>query len=149
MRMGDSDELALLEPAAFIPTATTGFPNPAANHIETPLSLDELLIRRPTATFFLRMEGDALVGDGIHPGDILIVDRALRPAVGDVAILVVAGALLARHYEPTPYGVLYLTATHPDVRPLRIEGEMACEVWGVVTYVIHGVRQRRPQAAQN
>ncbi len=44
--------------------------------------MNELLVKRPAATFFVRVEGDSMVGAGIREGDLLVVDRSLRPAGG-------------------------------------------------------------------
>lgn len=42
-----------------------GFPSPAEDHIEATLSLDELCIRHPAATYLLRAAGDSMQGAGI------------------------------------------------------------------------------------
>ena len=63
-----------------------GFPSPAEQYHEPPLDLNELLVKRPAATYFVRVEGESMIGEGIHDGDLLVVDRSLRPASGDVII---------------------------------------------------------------
>ena len=68
-----------------------GFPSPAEQYQEPPLDLNELLVKRPAATYFVRVEGDSMVGAGISNGDLLVVDRSLRPADGDVIIASVDG----------------------------------------------------------
>ena len=45
--------------------------NPADDYVEKTLDLNELLIKRPAVTFFVRVEGDSLLGVGIHPDDTL------------------------------------------------------------------------------
>ena len=35
-----------------------GFPSPAEQYVERPLDLNELLVARPAATYFVRAEGD-------------------------------------------------------------------------------------------
>ena len=50
------------------------------------LDLNELLVKRPAATYFVRVDGDSMIGAGISDGDLLVVDRSLRPADGDVII---------------------------------------------------------------
>lgn len=46
-----------------------GFPSPAEQYQEPPLDLNELLVKRPAATYFVRVEGDSMVGAGISDGD--------------------------------------------------------------------------------
>ena len=72
-------------------SVVAGFPSPAEQYQETPLDLNELLVKRPAATFFVKVQGDSMIGDGIRDGDLLVVDRSLRPASGDVIIACVDG----------------------------------------------------------
>ena len=72
-------------------SVVAGFPSPAEQYLEPPLDLNELLVRRPAATYFVRVQGDSMVGAGISDGDLLVVDRSLRPADGDVIIASVDG----------------------------------------------------------
>ena len=72
-------------------SVVAGFPSPAEQYLEPPLDLNELLVKRPAATYFVRVEGDSMVGAGISDGDLLVVDRSLRPADGDVIIASVDG----------------------------------------------------------
>ena len=72
-------------------SVVAGFPSPAEQYQEPPLDLNELLVKRPAATYFVRVEGDSMVGAGIRDGDLLVVDRSLRPADGDVIIASVDG----------------------------------------------------------
>ena len=63
-----------------------GFPSPAEQYVERPLDLNELLVARPAATYFVRAEGDSMEGAGIRSGDLLVVDRSLEPVNGSVPI---------------------------------------------------------------
>lgn len=54
----------------------SGFPSPAADYLELPLSLDQLLVEHPSSTWFGRTAGRSMEGVGIYDGDILIIDRA-------------------------------------------------------------------------
>ncbi len=66
----------------------TGFPSPAEEWIEPSLKVENLLIVHPSTTFFMRVAGDAMVGIGIHEGDIVVVDRALAPADQQVIVAI-------------------------------------------------------------
>jgi len=61
----------------FLVPVSAGFPSPADDYIENSLDLNKHLIKHPAATFFVRVKGDSMINAGIHPGDILIVDRSL------------------------------------------------------------------------
>ena len=122
------------QPAAQRPNAA-GF-GPQDEYAERGIDLNEQLVRNKPATFFMRVNSDAMIGDGIHVGDIVIVDRSLEAKNGKIIIAVVDGELLIRKLE-TGGGRQRLVATK-GLAPLEI-GEGALRVWGVVTYVIHNV----------
>ena len=58
-------------------TVQAGFPSPAQDYTEKTLSLDELCVRTPAATFFVRASGTSMEKAGIHDGDVLVVDRSM------------------------------------------------------------------------
>ena len=62
------------------------FPSPADNYKEKNLDLNELLIKQPEATFFVKASGDSMIGAGIHDGDMLIVDRSITASDGRIVI---------------------------------------------------------------
>ncbi|HET8709440.1 MAG TPA: S24 family peptidase [Candidatus Saccharimonadales bacterium] len=69
----------------------SGFPNPAADHITSDdrgmaMSLNRLLIRNPSSTFFFRLRGRSWQEQGIFDGDIAVIDRAVRPKPNDLIV---------------------------------------------------------------
>ena len=63
----------------FAEAVSAGFPSPAQDYVEQELDLNQLCIKHPCATYFVRVQGDSMQDAGIHPGDILVVDRSLMP----------------------------------------------------------------------
>ncbi|MBN1290857.1 MAG: translesion error-prone DNA polymerase V autoproteolytic subunit [Candidatus Latescibacteria bacterium] len=120
----------------FTESVPAGFPSPADDYIDDKLDLNSYLIRHPAATFFVRADGDSMVDAGIHHGDILIVDRALKPVDKSVVIAVLDGELTVKRLRKTN-GELLLIPDNGAYEPLRIGAEMNCEIWGVVTTAIH------------
>ena len=86
-------------------SVVAGFPSPAEQYLEPPLDLNELLVKRPAATYFVRVEGDSMSGAGISDGDLLVVDRSLRPADGDVIIASVDGDFTVKTYRRDADGI--------------------------------------------
>lgn len=120
----------------------SGFPSPAEDVAEASLDLQALMVRRPAATFFLRMRGDAMRGAGVFAGDILVVDRSLRPSSRRLVALAVGGELRVRRYlrSVASHGVIFVAAGDgvSEAVPLGDGGDASqAVVWGVVTYVIH------------
>lgn len=70
------------------PTASTG-PDPWEL---VGIDLNELLIHHPATTFLLRVRGDSMLGAGIRPGDLLVVDRQIEPRSGHIVVARVEGA---------------------------------------------------------
>ncbi len=125
--------------------ATSGFPSPAEDVAEASLDLHALLVRRPAATFFLRMRGEAMRGAGLFDGDLLVVDRSLRPVAGRLVVLALAGELLVRRCLRVPArggkgGALVIAIPGGALTPLPLgdaTDPSQALIWGVVTYVIH------------
>lgn len=117
---------------------SAGFPSPADDYIEGQLDLNELLVKHPAATFFVRVTGDSMLGAGIHHEDILVVDRSLEAGHGNVVIAIVDGELtVKRLYRQN--GQVRLLAENPDYPPIELTEETSCEIWGVVTSVVHNL----------
>ena len=70
-----------------------GFPSPARDFTEGSIDLNEELIPHPNSTFVVRARGDSMIGSGIYPNDLVIVDRSLKFRNGSVIIAVVDGEL--------------------------------------------------------
>ena len=73
-------------------SVAAGFPSPADDYVESRIDLNDVLIRHPSSTFFLRVSGDSMRGAGILDGDLLVVDRAIEPRSGRVVVAVLEGA---------------------------------------------------------
>lgn len=115
-----------------------GFPSPADDYLEGTLDLNEHLVRNPAATFFVRVSGDSMIGSGIFPDDILIVDRSLEAKSGDVVIAVLDNELTVKQYHRQD-GTVELRPDNPAYEPIHISGDMELHIWGVVKHVIHAV----------
>ncbi|HHO47884.1 MAG TPA: translesion error-prone DNA polymerase V autoproteolytic subunit [Desulfobacteraceae bacterium] len=120
----------------FLSGVSAGFPSPAEDYVDRKLDLNELLIKNPAATFFVRVAGDSMTGAGIHHDDILVVDRSLEPVSNNIVIAVYDGELTVKRLVRDKNG-LRLVAENPNYPPLVISEENGCEIWGVVTSVIH------------
>ncbi len=120
----------------FISSISAGFPSPADDYIEQRLNLNDLLIPHKEATFFLRVQGDSMIGQGIHHGDLLIVDRSLNIASKKIIIAVLDGELLVKQLYIQKNKV-FLLAANPNYKTIAITSEQNFQIWGVVTAVIH------------
>ncbi len=115
-----------------------GFPSPAQDYVEACLDLNEYLISHPNSTFFVRVDGMSMINAGIHPDDILIVDRSLEPSHNRIVIAVVEGELTVKRLVIS-HGIYFLCPENPDFPTIEITENSDFTIWGVVTYVIHKV----------
>jgi DNA polymerase V len=123
----------------FLARVSAGFPSPADDHVDRALDLQELCVRNPAATYFVRVEGHSMVEAGIHDGDVLVVDRSLEPADGRVVVAVLHGELTVKRLRVRGPKV-WLAPENPLFPPVEVTREMDFEVWGVVTHVVHAMR---------
>ncbi len=132
---GDWKAAPKLQPSNFAPGVHTGFPSPAEDFQDRPLDLNDFLVPNPPATIFARVEGDALRGIGIFPGDIAIVDRSQRPAHDSPVVAVIEGEILIGRC--LKQGEKYYVVSG-DSRGRQVEvGPEKAEVVGVISSVIH------------
>ena len=122
-----------------------GFPSPAEQYLEPPLDLNELLVKRPAATFFVRVEGDSMINAGIHDKDLLVVDRSLTPANGDIIIASVDGEFTVKTYrtgvktgaDGRKHRFVALEPANPDYPTITVRPGQELLLYGKVTAVIH------------
>jgi DNA polymerase V len=113
----------------------TGFGAAADDYMERGIDLNEQLVRNKPATFFMRMKGQSMINAGIYDGDVLIVDRSIKPANGKIVIAILDGEMLVRRYEKT-MNTLRLVPETTKIAPIEIGEFSECKIWGVVTCVI-------------
>lgn len=116
-----------------------GFPNPAEDARGTALDLNELVVRHPVATYYLRVEGDSMTGAGIVAGDIVVVDKSLDPKSGDIVVAAVDGDFTLKHLKRDGQKA-WLVAANPAYPPIALHEAADASLWGVVTYIIHATR---------
>ena len=114
-----------------------GFPSPADDYIEGFLNLNEKLIPRPSSTFLIRAEGDSMTGAGIFEGDLLIVDKSITASHNQIIIAVVNGEFTVKRLL-FRYPKILLQPENPKYKTIEVVPEMNFQVWGVVTFTIHG-----------
>jgi len=117
-------------------SVVAGFPSPAEQYVEPPLDLNDYLIKCPAATYFVRVEGDSMIGRGIRDRDLLIVDRSLRPADGDVIIASVDGDFTVKPFRKDKDGVR-LEPANSDFPVIHLKNGQELDYFGKVTAVIH------------
>ena len=114
----------------------TGFPSPASDHLEKALSLEDLVVFRPSSTFYVRAEGKAMEKSGIHHRDILIVDRSISAKHGCIIITSIDQEPCVRRLIRQGSRI-FLVSDDTHLKPIAVNHETDWTIWGVVTHVIH------------
>lgn len=123
----------------FATSVECGFPSPADDYIDSILDLNEHLIQRPAATFFVKAKGDSMIGAGIYEGDLLIIDRSLTARSGQIVLAIVSGEFTIKRFVRTLEQV-WLYPENSKYKPIQITEEMEFQVFGVCIHNIHKLR---------
>jgi len=109
----------ILYPLKVLGAITAGFPSPAEEELVDTMSLDEYLIRNPQATYLLKVDGDSMLDAGIHPGDLVLVEKNLTPKTGDIVVAQVDGQWTLKYFEKKAKKVYLRSANkkYPDIIP--------------------------------
>ena len=114
-----------------------GFPSPGDDQIENILDINDLVVKNPSSTFFVRVEGDSMEGAGIFSSDVLVVDRSLKPHDGSIIVAAVYGEMVVKRLKER--GQTHeLVSENEEYEPIKLEQNDDCFVWGVV---VGSVRQ--------
>ncbi|MDF1555007.1 MAG: translesion error-prone DNA polymerase V autoproteolytic subunit [Deferrisomatales bacterium] len=122
----------------FTESVAAGFPSPATDYCESRLDLNELCVKHPAATYFVRAQGDSMIDAGIYSGDVLVVDRSLTAKHGDIVIVALNGELTVKKLETKP--TLRLVPMNSKYASVDIPEETDIEIFGVATTAIHSLQ---------
>ena len=117
---------------------SAGFPSPADDFKEIRISLDKELVKNQESTFYARVSGDSMVGAGLDDGDLLVIDRALNPENGKIAICFIDGEFTVKRIKKEK-GKLYLIPENNKYKSIELKEENELIIWGIVTYIIKTV----------
>lgn len=110
-----------------------GFPSPAEEELRDAISLDEFLVKKPDATFMLTVSGDSMIEAGIHPGDLVLVERGATPKNRDIVVAQVDDEWTLKYFIRDSHGVR-LEPANKRYKPIVPSRNLA--IGGVVRTVI-------------
>ena len=121
----------------YLHKAGAGFPSPATDYIEEDIDLNIHLIKNVPATFIIRVQGKSMVSVGINDGDLLVVDKSLKPKNFSTVIANVHDELVVKSYVKERDNEFLTSGSKKFEDRILINEEADIFIWGVVTYVIH------------
>ena len=123
----------------YLHKAGAGFPSPATDYIEEDVDLNIHLIKNVPATFIIRVQGKSMMDVGIYDGDLLVVDKSLKPKNFSTVIANVYDELVVKNFVKEKDEQFLTSGSKKIEDKIIINSESDILVWGVVTYVIHSV----------
>ena len=123
----------------YLHKAGAGFPSPATDYIEEDIDLNIHLIKNVPATFIIRVQGKSMMDVGIYDGDLLVVDKSLKPKNFSIVVANVHDELVVKNFVKEK-DEQFLTSSSKKIEDkIIINNDSEIFIWGVVTYVIHSV----------
>jgi DNA polymerase V len=101
------------------PSKQTGFSSPATHYNEPRIDLNDVLVKNPSATFYVRVIDNSFLEFDIIEKDVLIIDKSVNAKIGQLALVIQDGAFV--------------------VKRIPEQSEEEFQVWGVITYIIKSV----------
>ena len=127
-----------MKAALYLNSVCAGFPSPANDYLEGEIDLNKYLIKNPLATFIVKAQGNCMLQAGIHSGDLLIVDRSIKPKNNSIVIVSIDGDLTVKRIKVSGKN-FFLNSDNKDYGNVKINNEADIFIWGIVTKVIHNV----------
>ena len=121
----------------FLDKVSAGFPSPATDYIEEDIDLNVHLIKNVPATFIIRVQGKSMVDIGINDGDLLLVDKSLKPKNFSTVIANVHDELVVKSFIQEKDKKFLTSGSKNYEDRILIDEEADVFIWGIVTYVIH------------
>ena len=104
------------------------------------VTLGNYLIKKPSCTFLMRISGDAMSGEGLWDGDLVVVERAPNAESGELAVIQIGAEIAIRTViRSRARGLL------PVVRGKSFEPSANSTILGVV----RGIARRFPNKKHN
>ena len=123
----------------YLHKAGAGFPSPATDYIEEDVDLNIHLIKNVPATFIIRVQGKSMTDVGIYDGDLLVVDKSLKPKNFSTVVANVHDELVVKNFVKEKDEQFLTSGSKKTEDKITINNDSEIFIWGVVTYVIHSV----------
>ncbi len=106
-----------------------GVPSPAEDSCSDSLTIDQYLVNQPSNTILVTVKGESMTGEGIMPGDTVIVEKRHVVEVGDLVIAIVDNEFTLKRLGKDKGGFV-LHAANTEFPTIRPKGNL--EIFGIV-----------------
>ena len=119
----------------YIGRISCGFPSPADDHLDEAIDLNREYIKNKSSTYFGRVSGDSMIDAGLENGDLLIIDKSLKPKHGNIAVCFLDGDFTVKRIR-IEEGKIWLMAENKNYDPIEITPDNELMVWGIVVHSV-------------
>lgn len=102
-----------------IKPSQTGFSSPATHYAEPRIDLNEVLVKNPNSTFFMRVIDASYSEFGIDEKDVLIIDKSIKPKSNQLVCVTSEGEF--------------------GIKRIDFDSEDEIKLWGTITHIIKSV----------
>jgi len=110
-----------------------GFPSPAEEELLDVMDFDEYLTPNKEASYILKVKGDSMIDAGIHPGDMVVVERRATYKPGQIVIASIDNEYTMK-YLRLKSGKYFLEPANSKYKPIYPRENFRVEA--VVTAVV-------------
>jgi DNA polymerase V len=79
-----------------------------------------------------------MIGDGVGDGDILVIDRSVEPADGQIAVCYLDGEFTLKRVRVRGKTIVLVPA-NPSYSEIEVTADNDFGIWGVVRFIIKKV----------
>lgn len=113
-----------------------GIPSPAQDENKFTINLQNYVINKPNTSVLIQVKGDSMQDAGINENDIVVVNTAQQPKIGDIVIGVVDDEYTIKFLMQDKKGAKYLQPANKEKAYANIYPQENLHIFGVVTSVV-------------
>lgn len=114
---------------------SAGFPSPAMDFIDSGIDLHKLVVKHPFTTYYGRVSGNSMINIGIHNGDLLVIDKSIKPKSDKVAVCYLDGEFVVKLLQ-FEKDYCMLVPANEKYKSIKVTSENDFIIWGIVTHVL-------------
>ncbi len=124
---------SLFQEVKLLGLVEAGIPSVADEAVLETINLDSYLVKNRLSSYLLEVKGDSMIEEGIHEGDLVIVERRNEAKDGDIVIAEVDGGWTMKFFKKEG-NKIYLQPANKKYKPIYPENDLkiAAVVKGVI-----------------
>jgi DNA polymerase V len=119
----------------YIGLISCGFPSPADDHLDEAIDLNKECVKNKSSTFFGRVSGDSMIDAGLEDGDLLVIDKSLKPKDGNIAVCFIDGEFTVKRIK-IEKDRIWLIAENKNYDPIEVTEHNDLAIWGIVVNAV-------------